>query len=415
MRNIAFKISLVFIFLIPWEGVQLPGLGTITRLFGFVMAGFWLATVVITKQLRKPGPFHIMVCIFVLWAALSIFWSENPNRTLGHVKTWLQLLMFVFVLWDLYTTKTAIFAGLQAFILGEYIGVGMTIYNYFTGNAYYTHYQRFSPSPTTNPDGFGIMVALGISIAWYIASSESTTKWGRILKFINYAYIPVAFIGITLSGTRTAMIASIPAIAFGLASLTRLRLAARIVIFLLLTWAVLILLPRFQELRSFQRFSTTVPELTQGDLNGRTEKWSDGLDSFIEHPLLGVGSNMYRSVTRQGNVAHNAFISVLVELGLIGFMLFGLILTIAFIQAWKQPKWESSFWITLLITWVIAVSSLSYEDRRATWLFLGMIVASAALTRQREKQIYRTTRSINLIGLKERDSQRNAVASVKLR
>jgi len=393
MRTIILVLSLAFIFTIPWEGViEPPGLGSAPKLIGFALSAVWVANVVITGRLRKPGLFQIAVCLFVLWNAVSVFWSANPDETVGRVMTWAQLLAFAFILWDLYTTRTALLAGLQAFILGEYVAIGITLQNYFSGNAYYTHYQRFSPSEQSNPDGFGIIVALGISVAWYLAGSESTTKWGRILKLLNYAYIPAAFIGITLSGTRTAMLASIPAIAFGLASLTRLRLAARIAIFLILTWAVLILLPQFQELRSFQRFSTTVPELTQGDLNGRTEKWSEGLDSFLEHPLLGVGSNMYHSVTSRGNEAHNAFISVLVELGLIGFALFGTVLTIALIKAWNQPKWEATFWLTLLMTWAIGASSLSYEHRKATWLFLSLVVVSAALTSHRDKQIYRATR-----------------------
>jgi len=393
MRSITLQLSLVFICLIPWEGVDVPRLGSVPKLVGFVVAALWLATIIISGQFRKPHPFHIMFCVFVLWNAISVFWSTNPDKTVRQVMTWTQLLVFSLMLWDLYTTRTALLAGLQAFILGEYVAIGLTIYNFFSGNVYYTHYQRFSPSEYTNPDGFGIMVALGISVAWYLASSESTTKMGRMLKILNYAYIPAAFIGIALSGTRTAMIASIPALAFGLASMTRFRLSARIAIFLLLTSAILILLPQLEVLRSFQRFSTTTSEITEGDLNGRTEKWRQGFDSFVEHPLLGIGSNMFSSVTSRGNVAHNAFISILVELGLIGFALFGTILAIAVTQAWNQPKWEAGFCLTVLATWVISVSTLSYEDRRATWFFLSFIIASAALTRYREKQMYKIARS----------------------
>jgi O-antigen ligase len=88
---------------------------------------------------------------------------------------------------------------------------------------------------------------------------------------------------------------------------------------------------------------------------------------------------MFRSVNIENKVAHNSFISVLVELGVIGFALFVLILTIAMIEAARQTKWHSRFWVSVLVTWVIAASTLTLEYRKPTWLFLSLVVASAAL------------------------------------
>lgn len=398
MRKSAFFFSLVLIFMMPWEGVfRLPGLGTGARILGFVVAGFWVATVVITGELRKPHPFHIAATLFVLWNAVSVYWSTDPNRTVDQVVTWVQLLVLAFILWDLYTTRTALLAGLQAYVLGAFVAVGGAVFNYFSGEAYYNHYQRFSPGDT-NPDGFGFILALGIPVAWYIASSKSTTRMSGLLKLLSYAYIPAAFLGLALSGTRTALIAMIPGMAFGLASLTRVKLRTRIVVFLLLTTAVLVLLPRIQTLRSFQRLGTTTTELTEGDLNNRTNNWRQGLTSFMEHPLLGVGSNMYRSVNSWGKVAHNSYLSVLVEVGMIGFVLFGIILAIALVQAWGQPKWDARFWLTILLVWAIGASTLTWEYRKTTWLFLSLIVASAALAN-------RSGEAVPLVGYDRPDPQ----------
>jgi O-antigen ligase len=96
---------------------------------------------------------------------------------------------------------------------------------------------------------------------------------------------------------------------------------------------------------------------------------------------------MYRSVNSLGKLAHNSFISVLVELGLIGFILFGTILGIATIKAWSQPRWDSRFWLTVLAVWAIGASSLTYEYRKATWLFLSLLIASAALTHYRDETV----------------------------
>ena len=388
MRTIALILSLLFNFSIPLEGmIEHPSLGSAAKLIGFALAAVWAMSVVTTGRLRRPGPFQIAVYLFVLWTAASMFWSGDPGGTAVEVGRWVQTLIMVFMWWDLYTTRAALLAGLQAFILGEFVAIGSAIANFMAGNAFYSHYQRYSQSEQSNPDGFGIILALGIPVAWYLASSKSTFKMGRLLKFINYAYIPAAFWGIALSGTRTALIASIVGMAFGLASLTRLRPAAQIAIFLLLTSIILILLPYAQTLKSFQRFGTIVGEVTEGDLNNRANNWREGLVAFTEHPLIGVGSNMYRSVNSWGKLAHNSFISVLVELGLIGFTLFGISLTIAVVQAWGQPKWDARFCLTTLLVWAIGASSLSWEQRKVTWLVLSSVVASAALARHRGEAV----------------------------
>ena len=386
MRSLALLCSLGFIFLVPWEGmVRLPW-GTFARFTGMAVAGVWLATVIVTGRLRKLGPFQVMVCLFVLWNALSVFWSENPNRSFAHTRTWAQMFLLVVILWDLYSTRASLLAGLQAYILGAYVAVGSAVYNYFTGKVYYTNYQRFSAGET-NPDGFGFIMALGIPVAWYLAGSINNHGIGRFFRFVNYIYIPAALLGIALSGTRTALIASVVGMAFGLASLTRLRLIARIAIFVLLSAIILLLLPHVQDLKSFQRLSTTGTELTSGDLNNRTNNWSEGLQTFAERPLLGVGSNMYRSINSLGKVGHNSFVSVLVELGLIGFILFMIIVGISFVQAWRQPKWQSWFWLTVLTVWSIGAFTLTWESRKSTWLFLSFAVVSAAITNRQEEPV----------------------------
>lgn len=383
MRKIAYIVLLLLAFMLPWEGVvQLPGVGNGVKLLGIGLAMFWLATVIQTNRLRKPEPFFVLLCLFVCWNAATVFWSADPARTLAHVMTWFQLLGLALVLWDLCITRTRLLAVLQAYIMGVYVAIGSAAANFLSGSVYYTHYERFSPGDT-NPDGFGFILALGIPVAWYLASSKSRFSSSCLLRLVNYAYIPTAFFGLALSGTRTAFIASIVGMAFGLATLTRLKLWVRVATLVLLTTAVLTILPYVQTMRSFQRLGTTAVELTEGDLNNRTNNWREGLQAFEEHPLVGIGGNMYRSINSLGKVAHNSFLSVLVELGLIGFLLFGAILATAVLRAAEQPKWEAAFWLTIMLVWAIGASTLTWEHRKTTWLFLSLLVAATAVVRRR--------------------------------
>jgi O-antigen ligase len=386
MRTHAFVLSLAFIFVIPWEGVEISGLGGVAKFVGYICAAYWVATILRTGEFRSLKAFQVAVFAFALWHAVSVLWSADPADTLSRAITWAQLFVFVVMLWDLYTTRTALKAGLQAYVLGAYVALGSALANYLSGEAFYTNYDRFS-SGDTNPDGFGFILALGMPAAWYLASSRDLGRAAKIWRIVNFAYVPAALLGISLSGTRTALIATVPAMAFGLASLMRLQRGARIAIFVLLASTLLLVVREVQDLKSFQRFGTTTSELTEGDLNNRTKNWIEGLSSFEKRPLVGVGSNMYRSVNSLGKVAHNSYISVLVEVGLIGFALFGAILTLVVVHALRQPAWERSFWLSQLAVWAIGAMTLTWEYRKSTWLFFSLLVAGAALTRARDDSV----------------------------
>ncbi|HEX6400985.1 MAG TPA: O-antigen ligase family protein [Actinomycetota bacterium] len=380
MRKIVFGLSLILIFTIPWEGAfHLPGLGTTATVMGLIVGACWLFMIVVAGQMRRPVLFLFAVAGFVTWVALTTFWSPDPVESLGAVYLWLQTLLFVYILWDLYRTKAALLAGLQAYVLGAYTAVGGAVLNYVQSNAFYTNEERYSLG-NTNPDGYGFILALGIPVACYLAASPETPK---VFRLINIGYLPVAFIGVALSGTRTASVGAAIGLLYGLATLTKLKIHTRVAVVVVLAASLFVVLPIVQPLSSFQRLGTTGTEVTQGDLNGRTGQWAQGLRAFMEHPILGVGTDMYRTVNTLNKVAHNSYLSVLVEEGLIGFTIFLSILGIVALQVLRLPKWDRNFWLTSLLVWAIGASTLTWEHRKTTWLFLTFAVAAAVIGARR--------------------------------
>lgn len=386
LRRIVYWLSLVLIFTIPWEGAfHLTGLGTAATVMGLVVGAFWVVTILLTGRIRKPVGYLIATCVLVFWVALTSFWSVDPVESMGSVLRWLQSLIFVFILWDLYRTRAALLAGLEAYVLGAYVAVGGAVINYLGSNPFYTNADRYSVGDT-NPDGYGFIVALGIPVACYIAAQPGISKLARL---VNYAYLPTAFLGIALSGTRTASIGAAVGFLFGLATLTRLRLPARIAVVILLAAALYVLLPIVQPLTAFQRLGTTATEVTEGDLSGRTEQWRQGVKAFAERPVIGFGTNTYRSVNTLDKVAHNSYLSVLVELGLVGFAFFATVLIMVVRGVWTLPRWDKRFWLTVLTVWAIGASTLTWEHRKTTWLFLTFAVAAvAALHRTRGRPVF---------------------------
>ena len=100
--------------------------------------------------------------------------------------------------------------------------------------------------------------------------------------------------------------------------------------------AVLLALPsRFSEI-----------DAEEASAHGRIESWYEGLQMFRGHPIFGVGPNMYTEYNPL--TAHNSFVLILAETGIIGFTLWLAFIIYCFRMMWVGSRplgelaWESS-------------------------------------------------------------------------
>ncbi len=383
MRRIALALSFALVFLIPWENaITVAGMGTLTRVFGFLVAGIWLASVLAGGRLRRLHPFHLLVCLFLFWNVLTLFWSIDVDLTVQQLKTYGQLALLVWILWDLYTTPADLHAALQAYILGAYVSIGSTIYSYVTGTGALVATEGRYAGANLNAVDLALILALGLPVAWHLANFPGGSVWSRIFRVVNYAYIPLALFAMALTGSRMALFAAGPALLYILVTSNRLRPFSRATIMAALVAAALVLRSYLPE-SVLDRLSTTSSSISAMDLGGRVDIWRQGVAVFLAHPFWGIGSGAFRAAVPVGAVAHNTFLSVLTELGLAGFSLLAGILAIVVYLAALQPKPYRLLWLTLLVVWAVGVFTLTWEVRKPTWLFLGLLVTSAVLFRQR--------------------------------
>jgi O-antigen ligase len=239
------------------------------------------------------------------------------------------------------------------------------------------------------------MLALGLPVAWHLAVSEDNGKKTRVLKLVNFVYTPAATLAILLTASRTALLAALPAFLFVVGSLTRLNLFLRALILGALMAGFFALQPLVPQ-SSLQRIATTGTSIAAGDMGGRVYIWREGIVVFSEHPLLGTGSGAFRTAVEAGKVAHNSFLSILVDVGIVGFILFVIILAVTVYQAIRQPKWNSRLWLAVLLVWAIGASTLTWERKKPTWLFLSLVIVSAGLSTQRDETILRSKSPVRL-------------------
>ena len=374
MRRITFALTLGFLFMLPWEDSSVAlGLGSLAKVLGMVLAAFWLVTLFIEGRFRKPHLFHFLVLLFFLWNAISVYWSLDASSTLQRITTYGQIFLIMLVFWDMFQSSSHLKAGLQAYVLGEYVLVAGTLYSYVNGIVAVAYEGRYS-APGVNANDLALSLILGMVVATHLLLAGGPGKWHTVRKFINLAYIPLAMYAVILTGTRTSLLAVIPLVLY-IVMTPEIKLERKMVLGGVLLIAVLVLLP-FVPQTLIARLGTTGSSIAGEDLGGRISIWHEAIAELAGHTLIGVGGGALPSLI--GSAAHNTFISVATETGLIGFILFLAILEVATYQVIRLPLKQSAVWIALLMTWAIGALTLSWEFRKLTWILPNFLVIAGS-------------------------------------
>ena len=398
MRTINYWLSLLMIGLMPWmDMVHLPGMGTVSRVAGFGAAAFWIFVVLMTGRTRKPGLFHWLALGFLLWTSLTLFWSQDVDRSWDRMFIYIRMLGMALMIWDLYDSPAKIRSALQVYVLGAYVHAASVFYNFWLGAE--SVYGRFAAAGNiANTTAY--VLGMGIPLAWYLATLQPTEtadgeeplwqKWlASFLQWVNLLYFPVALTAIALTATRFGVIMAVPACLYGLLVLTRSHRALALVVLIVLVVA-LGFLSTFVPASSFARLAEMGDSIRNGDLTGRVDLWRTAQVVWEDHPIVGIGSDAFPTVNRSGRAVHNTYLVVLVETGIIGLAIYLLMLTYIFATAWRLPNWESVFWLTLLVVWWLTSIVLNLAHDKSIWLFFSLLMANARI-RAAEKVAAQTT------------------------
>jgi len=146
-------------------------------------------------------------------------------------------------------------------------------------------------------------------------------------------------------------------------------------------------LGRYMELSQYQ---------SEEAWSGRWSNWQGALKVIDSHPILGVGAGNYAqaaldySTTVQAHsakkaadvgglagAAHNTFLGVMSELGLVGLILFLGILFFAITPAWliaQRSDLGTGIFLGLIVA-MIAGMALSWEGQKMVFILFGSVLA----------------------------------------
>ena len=378
MRCLAYVTLWIFVFTIPWQNsLPLESVGTISQAVGIVA---FLATMLwcfSAGRLLRPSRTLLLTAAFATYALLSAGWSLDPAATLLRVQTILQLLGMFWLISELVTESAHIDNIQIAYVAGASVNVIATFAQFVTGNA--NQDLRYSAAGF-NPNDAALTLALGIPLAWFLAM-QSRPLWIRLFLFGYLVFAPIA---IALSGSRTGALACATAFLFSCFGMRRMKFSKQLTLAIALgvcAWCALSIVPE----TSWSRIFTISEQVDSGDLNQRMSVWSAGAKAFVDHPLFGVGEGAYLQVSDkyfgEGFVAHNTFISVLVELGITGFLVFAAILLATARSIRSLLNSSRSMWFAVAATWLVGVLAATWETQKPTWLFIALIAAAARIRR----------------------------------
>ena len=379
MTAVAYGALWFFVFALPWENViVIPGVGTISRLAGMLALGMALLAAVVSGRFRRWRLFQTAALLFVIWTAWNTYgggygFTGDYEMTTYRFRTYVQLLAVLWMVWELAPTERRIRGLLAAFVAGAAIASLNTLFVYRTHEASATRFAAVG----FDPNDLAATLALALPMAWYL----SVTYRHPVLRWTARLYLPLAFIAIGLTGSRGGVLAAFTGLLIIPALTTRLspgRIAMAGITLLASAALALAYVPE----ATLQRIGSTRAEVEEGTMNGRLRIWKAGVEALIQEPLIGHGTGGFdravRPILRYGQVAHNTFLQVAVEQGILGFLLWLMMYGAVVQQVLTMPPLQRRFGYVVIATLAVVFMPLTWDNQKAAWVIPALLVGLAA-------------------------------------
>jgi putative inorganic carbon (HCO3(-)) transporter len=204
-----------------------------------------------------------------------------------------------------------------------------------------------------DPNDMANIMLVSLSMAIYLALGKGSMLTTRM---ISIACIFVILWGIVLTESRGAFV--------GIAMMIMVYFTVQrrnwkiLLLAPILITALLALLP--------ERFSAE-DQTAESSSAGRIFAWSVGLNLLQSNPIFGVGYGQFVDYNRL--TAHNSFVLAFAELGLVGYLIWVAMLSLALFTSWRIQSSRTE----TLTTDTSKISQIVLNQEAAQALFYGLI------------------------------------------
>ena len=213
LERIAYAGLCAFLFSLPWEEApQLNGFA-LSRWLGVATLGIAVLRLAVKSERRSFSVVHYLMAGFVGLSAMSIFWSADVESTLTRIGTYSQLLIAVWLIWELATAEARVLGLMQAYLLGIFVASMLTIYNFASGTTAAQleaarGVERWEESRYSimgvNENDLGLMLAMSMPLMIYMVVRVKS-NWMRTFLWIQ---LVASIAAILLTGSRGALLSA---------------------------------------------------------------------------------------------------------------------------------------------------------------------------------------------------------------
>ena len=366
--------------LVHFERVFMFGGLSLVKLVSLLCLGILVLRVLVSRKGIRFDVTTALILLLVMWIAVTSLWSTDQSGILSDLLSLLLQSSMYFLLINLVWSKEDLKLALWGYLLGG------TVLAVILGNTMIG--QNLERSTDMVFAGMGInlvsrMVGLNLLIAVILTQLET----GRLAKIVLIAAAIISGVSSILALSRgnwygLGLSALIVILVMGLKN--RLQFTVKQVAVLLLVGYVAFyaastfILTDHGTSKLGERFESAYT--FSDNASGRFDIWRAAWKPFTEQPLLGHGYNSFKRQTQwQYAGAHSAYVLIAVEDGLIGLMLFFLILGSVFVRLWyllmeKNANPVALAWGMALLVFLMTVSAVDTAvNRKYLWFGLGLI------------------------------------------
>ena len=382
INKLALVTTLIYIMLIPWGNAVFDGF---TRLFGIAAVGTALLMLITQGTHRRYSFFHLLIVLFWSWIIISLIWSPDLETGKTATNTAIQLVIISFLISFVINSRMTIRLAYQAYVAGAFIASLIILYNFINGieSKYYGRYG------ITNfeVDDISIIIAFAIPMAAYL-----TTQFpSKLMKLFNAVAIPLCILAIFLTATRTGSIVAMVGVAYWLFIHRKANLKIKLLLLVFFISSVIGVFT-FAPKASIDRVFSSSKSISSGTLNYRTVIWGASLAQWKKSPIIGNGIGSLYFVLNSSHVeygnAHNTYIHVLTENGIIGLLLYLLVIFSILYYTFRAPLDEKAFLLALLMVVLLSQLTLNTLLYKETWFVLTILAIHAYLASIKTKNTH---------------------------
>jgi O-antigen ligase len=379
----------MFLVVLFFENVleQTEGI-TPMKALGFVILAGWLANMMVERRIGvSRGPLLFAMLGFVAWAGVCVLSSVNQDMGLQQFASYLQLTLSAIMFNSAIRSRGQLRGILIAFLVWTVLASIVAVIMYYAGTT------RVAVGFIGNRNTLGLYINMAVAIALLMFPTSS--RLGQIGLALS---LPILLLGLALTLSRSGLL-----IMGGTMLVVWYRLARHQGVLILLGSAASLLgLVFFLPGAFWQRVDTIVPaiERREDTWGLRLRIWQVGVRMIQDNPIMGVGPGNFipasprysrGELLGRGLAAHNVFICVAAELGMVGLGGFIAILVLGLSnahRAFRRARDDGDMELMLsavaveLMIWILIGHGVTADviQPKYFWVVFGLALALENLT-----------------------------------